>query len=80
MLNGMPSIWLPIVLIVKWSRLPGSTENVLLVPDLPAPVVLMVIPVPAVINVTGPVHTPSVKEPVVVGLMVPGAVNVFCPV
>ena len=57
------------------------TVNALLVADLPPPAVETVIPVPAFVRVTSPVHTPFAKAPVFVGAIVPVvSVSVFVPV
>jgi hypothetical protein len=48
MLNAFPAVCgLPIVLKMKWSRGPGLTVILLVVPDLPEPLVEIEIPVPA---------------------------------
>lgn len=53
----------------------------LLVPVIVAPEVLIVMPEPAVFSVTETVHIPLLKEPVLVGLIVPVVtVRVFAPV
>ena len=78
---AVPAVWgLLMLLNVKWSRAPGLTVKLPLVPDLPEPDVEIVIPEPAPVNVTEPVQTPLEKAPVVVGLMVPvETLKVFVP-
>ena len=83
MLEGIPSIWLPIELKMKRSRLPAMMSKALLVPDLVGdpPVVLIVVPMLARVSVTMPVQAPFEKEAVVVGVIVPvEAVSAFVPV
>jgi hypothetical protein len=60
-----------IVLKVKLLRAPGLTTKLLLVPDMPEPVVKSVTPEPAPVTVTKPVQTPLEKLPVLDGLIVP---------
>ncbi len=81
MLNGWPSIWLLIGLIMKWSRAAGANVKGLLVPDLPPPVVPIVTPLPAVVSVTLPAHVPLANEPVDGGVVMALVdVRMFVPV
>src|SRR5665647_909476 len=59
------------VLKVNLLRAPELTMKLLLVPDMPEPVVKSVTPELAPVNVTEPVQTPFEKTPVIVGLIVP---------
>jgi len=69
--NGAPLVWSGIMSKAKLASGPGLTVNELLVPVLPALVVVIVMPACAFLIVTLPVQTPLVKAPVTVGLMVP---------
>lgn len=69
------------VLKMKWSRDPGLTVILLVVPDLPEPLVEIEMPDPASESFTCPVQTPATKAVVVVGVMVPvDTVKVLIPV
>ena len=83
----MPSIVSPAVtevgypVIVRWSKVAGVTLKGLLVPACVAPNVLIVMPVPVVVILTGSVRTPLMNGPVFIGLIVPvESASVFDPV
>jgi hypothetical protein len=56
---------------VKLLRAPELTVKMLLVPDIPEPVVKSVTPESAPVNVTEPPQTPLENTPVTLGLIVP---------
>jgi hypothetical protein len=81
MLKAVPAVCVPILLKLKWSRVPAFTVNELLVPDFEDPDVLSEIPEPDEESVTEPVQTPATNAEVIVGLIVPDdTVRVFVPV
>jgi hypothetical protein len=72
MLKTEPAVWgLLIVVKVKLLRAPGSTAKILLVPEIPEPVVESVTPEPAPVTVAEPAQTPLENTPVLIGLIVP---------
>lgn len=82
MLKAFPAVCgLLIALKMNRSRAPGLMLNLLLVPDLPPPLVEIEMPVPAWESVTWPVQTPATNAVVVVGVIVPeDTVKVLVPV
>jgi hypothetical protein len=56
---------------VNLLRAPGLIVKLLLVPDMPEPVVKSVTPEPALVTITEPDQTPLEKTPVIIGLIVP---------
>jgi Na+/proline symporter len=82
MLKVLPAVCgLLIVLKMNRARAPGLTVTLLVVPDLPPPLVEIEMPVPAWESVTWPVQIPATNAVVVVGVIVPeDAVKVLVPV
>jgi hypothetical protein len=68
---GIVALELAVVIVmVKWSRIPGPTSNAPLTPDLPPPDAEILSPVIALVKVMEPDQTPPENAVVDVGLIV----------
>ena len=81
MLKGTPAVWMLLMVSkLKWSRVPWLTAKLLLTPDFPPPLVVMVVLVVDFVIVTETVLIPFVNAPVLIGVIVPvESLRVFEP-
>jgi hypothetical protein len=79
--KALPTVCVPILLKIKWSRAPALTLNELLVPVFEEPDVPIVVPELDAKSETDPVQTPPTNAEVLIGVIVPeDAVRVLVPV